>query len=156
MALAAGYYLRASKVAPHSDTALFAATLSDLDGKAQNFQQWRGKIIVVNFWATWCPPCRVEIPEFIKLQNEYRDKGVVFVGIALDQTEKVRPFVKEAGINYPILLGGADVMALAQAVGNKNGGLPYTVVVDRVGKIVFKKLGTVSYEQLEKQLLSLL
>jgi thiol-disulfide isomerase/thioredoxin len=78
----------------------------DLAGKAQALRQWQGKVLVLNFWAPWCPPCREEIPDFIRLQERHGQAGLQFVGVALDDPDKVAAFVDETGINYPILLGG--------------------------------------------------
>ena len=112
--------------------------------------------MVVNFWATWCEPCRKEIPEFIELQEKFRDKGLVFIGIAVDQKEKAATFSKEMGINYPVLIGDMKAMALAEAAGNRQGALPFTVVIDRNGKITGTKLGRLSRDNLESMFQPLL
>lgn len=100
-----------------------------------------GKILVIDFWATWCPPCRAEIPDYVKLQDAYRDKGVVFVGISLDQGAgaegKVSKFIDEQGINYPIVMGNAEV---AEAFGGVEA-IPTTFLVDREGQLVDRKVG---------------
>ena len=80
---------------------ILATTLPDLQGKNQSISQWKGKVLVVNFWATWCEPCRREMPEFVELQNELRDQGLLFIGIAMDQASKVQQFNKEIGVKYP-------------------------------------------------------
>src|SRR5690606_30728354 len=85
--------------------AFFNATLTDVTGVAQPGEQWRGKIIVANFWATWCAPCRDEIPELIDTYASYRNQGVVVVGIAVDDAKKVAAFSEEFGINYPVIVG---------------------------------------------------
>ena len=105
--------------------------------------------MVVNFWATWCPPCIAEIPEFIKLQKKYGKQGVQFIGIAIDQKSKVQSFAAEVGMNYPVLLGDLAGIDLARRIGNVEGGLPYTVIVERSGKIVTTQLGTLSTDKLE-------
>ncbi len=128
---------------------IFAASLPDMQGTSQAISQWRGKVLVVNFWATWCEPCRKEIPEFIELQEQFRDKGLLFIGIAVDQPEKVAAFSKEIGINYPVLTGGMQAMALAEAAGNNHGALPFTVIIDRSGKITGTHLGRLSRNKLE-------
>lgn len=135
---------------------IFAASLPDLQDENQAISQWRGNVMVVNFWATWCEPCRKEIPEFIELQEKFRDKGLVFVGIAVDQKEKVAAFSKEMGINYPVLVGDMKAMALAEAAGNRQGALPFTVVIDRNGKITGTKLGRLSRNNLESMFQPLL
>lgn len=140
----------ASAVQGVSSEPIFAASFKDLDDKLQPLKQWRGKVVVLNFWAPWCPPCRAEIPGFIELQNRYRERGLVFVGLALDEKINVQAFADEMGINYPVLLGEMDGVDLARKIGNRLGGLPFTVVIDRNGKIADSELGGVSSERLEK------
>ncbi len=129
--------------------ALLAAKLPDLDAKPQPLEQWRGKVLIVNFWATWCAPCRDEIPELIKFQREYGAKGVQIVGIAIDQADKVRPYAANMKMNYPVLIGDADGVELAQRAGNALGGLPFTVVLDRSGNAAHSHLGSVTADKLE-------
>ncbi|HUW51473.1 MAG TPA: redoxin family protein [Sulfuricella sp.] len=129
---------------------VFAASFKDLDDKLQPLKQWRGKVVVLNFWAPWCPPCREEIPDFIKLQDKYRERGLVFVGLALDEKAKVQVFADEAGINYPILLGDMEAVDLARKIGNRLGGLPFTVVIDRNGRIAANEVGGLSMARMEK------
>jgi thiol-disulfide isomerase/thioredoxin len=135
---------------------IFAASLPDLADTLQPISQWRGKVMVVNFWASWCEPCREEIPEFIKLQKKFGDQGVVFVGIAVDQKERVAAFSKQIGINYPVLVGDLSAMKLADAAGNRQGALPFTVIIDRSGNITGSKLGRLSQSKLEGMLKPLL
>ncbi len=125
------------------------ARLPDLAGKEQPLSQWLGKVVVVNFWAPWCPPCRKEIPGFIALQERLGGQGLQFVGVALDEHGKVAAYADGEGMNYPILLGGADAARLGQAAGNRLGGLPYTVVFDRKGDAVAGLTGEVSRERME-------
>lgn len=155
VAALAGYWAGSTRLGPHAEQALFNARFVDANDQPQKFAQWRGRVMVVNFWATWCPPCREEIPGFIKLQNKYKDRGLVFVGIALDQRDKVKVFMKEVGVNYPILIAGPEAMDLARALGNQSGGLPYTLVVNAQGNISFKKVGGVNELQLERALAGL-
>ena len=133
----------------HGAQMLFAARLPGMDGKPQAVSEWRGRVLVVNFWATWCDPCREEIPTFIKLQNQYRDPGVLFVGIAVDQRDKVQAYAKEIGMNYPVLIGGLDSMDMARQLGNTKSVLPFTLVVDRKGDMVLSHYGAMSASQLE-------
>lgn len=129
--------------------ALFEARFNDLNGTMQPLSQWRGKILVVNFWATWCPPCREEIPEFIRLQDKYGQQGLLFIGIAIDQKDKVQAYADEMGINYPILLGELEAIDLAKRAGNRLGGLPYTVIIDRHGKIAASEIGGLTQAKLD-------
>lgn len=145
-----------SAVQPDASSALFNASFNDLSGKKQPLSQWRGKVLVINFWATWCPPCRTEIPEFIKLQDKYGKQGLVFLGIAIDQKDKVQAFSDEIGINYPVLLGELEAIALSKQAGNRLGGLPYTLIVDRSGKITATLIGGITQEKLDHLLTPLL
>lgn len=129
--------------------AVMNASLPNLDNQPQAITQWQGKVLVVNFWAPWCPPCREEIPGFISLQKKYGDKGLVFVGIALDEPGRVQAYADEIGINYPVLIGGPEAGQLSAAAGNRLGGLPYTVVIDRQGKAVGNFTGAVAEKKLE-------
>lgn len=130
--------------------AILEASLPDLQGDDQAISQWLGKVMVVNFWATWCTPCREEIPEFIEAQNKYGDQGLIFVGIAIDQPDKVKMFSQEFGINYPVLIGSFNTWSLLEAAGNRMSALPYTVVLNRSGEIVDTYLGRVNLKKLEK------
>lgn len=134
----------------------FDTTLPSPDGTAQAMTQWRGKVIVVNFWATWCPPCRDEIPELIEAYNTYHDKNLIVVGIAADNAEKVAAFSQSLNINYPIVIGNVDVFSLAAAMGNPMGALPFTVTIDRNGTIVDAHLGRIRKAQLEALITPLL
>lgn len=136
--------------------AILATQLPDLDGNDQAVSQWLGKVIVVNFWATWCTPCREEIPEFIEAQKKYGGQGLMFVGIAIDQADKVKMFSKEFGINYPVLVGSMNTWSLLEAAGNRHSALPYTVVINRSGELVENYLGRVNLKKLEKLVIPLL
>ena len=130
--------------------------LPDLAGRFQPLAQWRGKVVVLNFWAPWCPPCRNEIPGFVQLQNRHGAAGLQFVGVALDDPDKVAAFVDTHGVNYPTLLGGDAGAALSRTAGNRLGGLPYTVVFDRRGKAVATLTGGVAEARMQAIVESLL
>ena len=136
--------------------AFFNAALTDVTGVAQPGEQWRGKIIVANFWATWCMPCREEIPELIDTYASYRDQGVVVVGIAVDEVNKVTTFSEEFGINYPVVVGEFDAFTLVEAMGNPQGALPFTVTIDRGGNIANTHLGRIKKKQIEEVIRELL
>jgi thiol-disulfide isomerase/thioredoxin len=95
----------------------------------------------VNFWATWCEPCKKEIPEFVKVQAKFREKGVVFVGIALDDRDKVSAMSRELGINYPVLIAPLSALDISRTAGNRMSALPFTAILDREGRVVLGKLG---------------
>lgn len=156
LAAAAVYFSLSSASRAPSAAAVFAASFDDFSGKPQPLSQWRGKVLVLNFWAPWCPPCRREIPAFIQLQDKYRDRGVVFVGLAIDEKEKVRAFADGVGMNYPVLLGDVRAMSLARESGNRTGGLPFTIVIDRSGSIKLAWVGELPGEKLEAALKPLL
>jgi thiol-disulfide isomerase/thioredoxin len=140
----------------NASEAVLAARLADLHGETQPLGQWRGKVLVLNFWATWCTPCREEIPGFVRLQHKYGSRGLQFVGIAIDQRDKVQAFAEEFGMNYPILLGGIDTVEMSRRAGNRAGALPYTLIMDRKGQIVGKELGGLKEVKLEGLLQPLL
>lgn len=132
--------------------ALFAARLANLSGGTETLEQWRGRVLVVNFWATWCAPCREEIPVFIRMQTRHGARGLQFVGIAIDRSEPVAAFQREFGMNYPVLLGGLETMELMRSTGNRVGVLPYTLVIDREGRIAGRKIGGLKESELEAML----
>jgi peroxiredoxin len=114
-------------------------TLQSLDGKNVQLSSYKGQAVLLNFWATWCGPCKIEMPWFVELQKEYGPQGLQIVGVAMDDasTEDITKFVKEMGVNYTILLG-------KEAVGQEYGGvnvLPTTFFIDRDGKIVAREFG---------------
>ena len=144
------------EAASQAVAAMMAAQIPDLAGRVQSIDQWRGKVIVVNFWATWCAPCREEIPIFVRLQDKYRERGLQFVGIAIDQQDRVRPYAAELGMNFPILIGGVGAIDLTRTLGNRAGVLPYTIVLARDGTIAAAEIGAVKEAKFEPLLASLL
>lgn len=130
-------------------------SLLGLDGVRENIKQWQGKVQVINFWGTWCPPCVREIPALINLQEAYQRHGLQVIGIALDKPAPVEEYAKEKGINYPILLG-EEALDIAQLLGNDMGLLPYTVIVDQAGNIAYVKYGEADQEVLEAEIKALL
>ena len=124
-------------------------TLPDLDGQMRSISEWDGQVIALNFWATWCPPCLKEVPEFVSLQEKYQAAGLQFVGVALQRPEEVREFVAEHGMNYPVLTGELEVIKLAESYGNHIGALPYTVIIDRSGQVAHVKPGVLPTEEAE-------
>lgn len=133
---------------PEVGDAILGHRFQQLDGRQQTLEHLRGGVLVVNFWATWCTPCREEIPLFVRLQQEYAAKNLHFVGISIDQADKVSGFAKEFGINYPLVIAGMEGVELSRRAGNKAGVLPYTVLLDRKGRLAVTLLGGVDEARL--------
>jgi peroxiredoxin len=131
-------------------------SLPDVAGEVRNIAEWDGKVIAINFWATWCPPCIKEIPEFVELQHKYQSQGLQFIGIALQRPEEVLDFMKEKGMNYPVLAGEMEVIEISELYGNNIGALPYTVIIDRAGLIQYVKRGPLSMDSAESIISKLL
>jgi peroxiredoxin len=129
--------------------------LKDTQGKLRDISEWDGKILVINFWATWCPPCVREMPMFVEMQDTHAGQDLQFVGVAIDDQAKVRDFMDTMGVNYPMLIGSSDAIAIAKQYGNRFGALPYTVIVDRQGVIRYTQRGELLREVLEQQLTAL-
>ena len=130
--------------------------LNDVDQRPHSVAEWDDRLLVVNFWATWCAPCREEIPVFVELQQLYRAQGLQFLGIAIDDAEAVRRYIDSAKINYPVLIGDQDAIDIAKQYGNLIGALPYTAIVDRNKEIVFTHQGAIHRDQIEAQIQALL
>jgi thiol-disulfide isomerase/thioredoxin len=122
-------------------------TLESLDGKSITLSDLRGKAVLLNFWATWCSPCKIEMPWFVELQNQYGSQGLQIVGVAMDDSSKddIAKFAKDMGVNYPVLIG-------KESVGDEYGGvpaLPETFFIGRDGKIVDRIIGLKGKEEIE-------
>jgi len=137
-------------------TATTDFALRDLAGKTYSLASWRGKVVLLNFWATWCPPCRREIPLFIDLQRRYEKQGLQIVGISLDDPEAVARYWQQMRINYPLLLADDASFELMSAYGNREGGLPYSVLIAADGRIAAVKIGPYHRDELEAALKPLL
>jgi thiol-disulfide isomerase/thioredoxin len=139
-----------------SDVAsLLAASFTDLAGKPRQLREWHGRPLVCNFWATWCAPCREEIPLLGAAQQQFSPDSLQVVGIAIDNAANVRQFVALFKIPYPVLLAGAEAIALMEELGNPSGALPFTVLVDRQGRLVDRRLGAYSEAELRSALVTL-
>ena len=126
------------------------------DGKTVDTQKWQGKVLVVNFWASWCPPCVEEMPTLDKLQQEFLQQNVLFVGIGIDSPSNIREFLSNTPVSYPIVIGGLEGSNLAKQLGNSQGALPYTIIINAKGKAMYSKLGKISEDDIRSAIKSAL
>jgi len=136
-----------------SDT-LIDFTLPDLQGSNRSLSEWQGKVILLNFWATWCAPCREEVPLFVALQNQYSAKGLQVIGVAMDSKSAVVRFAKEFNINYPLLIGNENLIPLMKRYGNPYSSLPFSVLIRTDGSIVHRKIGAYRKQELSDLVLA--
>lgn len=129
-------------------------TLADLDGTPRSISEWDGKVVLVNFWAPWCAPCREEMPMLVQLQRELGPRGLQVLGPALDDPAPVRRFAAEVQLNYPAFPDLLTVLKVQEAYGDTR--LPYSVLIDRQGVIVFRKAGELKRAEIEARILPLL
>jgi peroxiredoxin len=144
-----------AKCDPKAKPANLDFVLKDMDGRDVNLASLKGQVVLLNFWATWCGPCKVEIPIFVELQEQYRSQGVTFVGLSVDDTaDKLRPFATQYKVNYPLLVGvGRDDV---QDAFGPMWGIPVTFLISRDGKICKRQTGIASKAQLEQEIRDLL
>ena len=131
-------------------------TLGSGNGERISASDFDGKVVLVNFWATWCKPCRDEMPMLVNLHHDYKKRGLQVVGIALDDVQQARDFAAELHVDYPILVGSTDVMAVVQKYGNMDGLLPYSALIDRGGIIRWTHLGELKKDELKRRIRELL
>lgn len=142
-------FLLFSSVTGRADEILPEFSFLDTEEKMHSISEWKGKTLVINFWATWCQPCLKEIPEFVQLQTNYAKQNVQFVGVAIDELPAVMRYKNTAGINYPVLISSEwEGFNLAQQLGNSANTVPYTVVVNSARKIIYRHAGEVKKEEL--------
>ncbi|MDP3088492.1 MAG: TlpA disulfide reductase family protein [Methylotenera sp.] len=139
-----------------STQALFASQLRNENGVSQNLSQYKGKIIILNFWATWCPPCLEEMPELSALNTEYKNKNVQVLGVAVDELSLVKEFSQESPVSYPLFAAENEGMELGSGLGNDKGILPYTVIIKTDGTVVDTYFGRINKSLLEAALQPLL
>lgn len=128
--------------------AFWARRFAGLDGVEIDVARWRGKPLLVNFWATWCPPCVKELPEINQFYNEAKAKGWQVLGLAVDQAEPVKAFLRKTPLDFAIALAGGDGLSLVRELGNPAGGLPFSLVFDETGEISWRRLGVTHLEDL--------
>jgi len=124
--------------------------MKDIENEMRNIKEWDGSVVLVNFWATWCPPCKKEIPGFMELQQEYKDKGFQIIGIAIDDEGAVKDYVDTMGMNYPIMAAELEAMDLSRRYGNRINALPFSAFIGRDGKIAFISTGEISKKETEE------
>jgi thiol-disulfide isomerase/thioredoxin len=134
-----------------SPTALYASSFVAGDGAPRALGQYQGKVLVLNFWATWCAPCRAEMPAFSRVHERWKDRGVQFIGLSNEEAAVVARFTLDVPVSYP-LWTGADVDSLSRRLGNHVGILPHTAIIDRTGTVLESKLGPFTEAQLEERL----
>jgi thiol-disulfide isomerase/thioredoxin len=139
----------ASSPAARPEPAIVAFELGDLDGNRRSFSEWDGKHRIINVWATWCAPCRREIPLLKTFQEQHGDEGFQVIGIAVEFLDPVIAYARDAQFNYPILVGELDAMAVAETSGISFVGLPFTMIVNKDGTLVGAHMGEIHQEQLD-------
>jgi thiol-disulfide isomerase/thioredoxin len=132
-----------------SPAALFAASFTDPSGERVPIGRFEGKVLLINFWATWCAPCLEEMPAFARLQDRWRDRGVQFLGLSSEDPALAARFGAKLGVNYPLWTGGEEVAELSRRLGNAAGVLPHSALVGPDGRVVASKVGPYSEEELE-------
>ncbi len=130
--------------------------LQDTEGQLRTPASWQDQVLMVNFWATWCPPCKKEMPAFIELQDEFGSQGLQIIGIALDDQDSVQDFADTLGVNYPLFAAEYAGIELTRLYGNHIGALPFTAFISRDGKISLTHIGELSKQQVKEIILPLL
>lgn len=157
---AIGIYFGAKRFQPTTpaDTAvgaLMQMSMKDSGGKQRKLSERQGKILLLNFWATWCPPCVSEMPELVALQNDWGSKNLQVVGIGIDSPSNIREFAEKHKITYPLLLGGLEGSELSRQFGNQSGGLPFTILIGPDGSVRQTYMGRLDMEKVRADLASM-
>lgn len=131
---------------------LLAMSLVDAEGNTQALSQWKGKILLVNFWATWCAPCVQEIPELSELQLLAQQKNIQIIGLGIDSAANIQEFSRQHKISYPLYIADTSGVALSRKFGNQAGGLPFTVLISADGNIQKSYLGRLKLDDVKHDL----
>lgn len=141
------------RIQPNPSTApagwVFELSFSDASGKSVKLADTRGRLTLVNFWATWCPPCIEEMPELSKIHAEFSATGVKVIGLAIDSPSNVREFLQSKAFSYPLLVTAAQGSEIATRLGNPSGALPYTVLIDEKNRVLKQKVGRIREEEIK-------
>lgn len=132
--------------------ALYAASFTDAEGRTRSLGQFQGKLLVLNFWATWCAPCREEMPAFNRVHGRWKERGVQVLGLSAEDAAKVGGFARDLAIGYPLWTGGEEISELSRRLGNRIGVLPHTVFVGPTGEVLESRVGPYTESQLEERL----
>ena len=151
-ALYAGWWASSQWFTEGADAGQPAAdfTLNDLHGQPQKLSAYRGKLVLVNFWATWCAPCIEELPLLVEAQKNFGPRGLQILGPAMDDVQSAQPIAQRFGINYPVMADYASVDAVMRTLGNEAGALPYSVLIDGQGRVIRSILGGLKREDLQR------
>lgn len=147
IALSAGLLAQRGSDVKQSAAAL-AFSLPDITDKQRHINEWKNKLLIINFWATWCPPCLKEIPAFISIQKQFMDTDLQFIGIAIDNKQAVLDYLKTININYPILIGGESAISLSHQLGNIIKAVPFTIIINQQGQIIHRQPGEISPDEI--------
>jgi len=123
------------------------------DGQTLNPAIWQNRLVLVNFWASWCPPCVAEMPALDQLSKDLTSKPVIFIGVGIDSPSNIREFLLKTPVSYPIVIGGLEGSQIGKSLGNSQGALPFTVIIDSKGQIIYRKLGKIDADELKSVIL---
>ena len=137
---------------PEASASFYSMSLPDAKGASTPMAQWRGRPVVLNFWATWCAPCVDEMPELSALQKEFQEKNIQILGVGIDNAANISAFADKYQIAYPLYVAGMDGSELSRQLGNRAGGLPFTVLLDATGKVSKTYLGRLKMDELRRDL----
>jgi peroxiredoxin len=136
-------------------SALFQSSLPDTQNQQRSFSEWKGKTLLVNFWATWCPPCVAEMPELVELQADMASRNLQIIGIGIDSPSNIRQFAEKLEISYPLLVAGMEGTELSRQFGNQGGGLPFTVLIGADGRVRQTYIGRLDMKKVRADLAAL-
>lgn len=160
LSAAIGVFFGAKKLEPAIPTdpavaRLMHTSFPDTENQTRHLAEWKGKVLLVNFWAPWCPPCVAEMPELVALQNEMAAKNLQILGIGIDSPSNIKQFADKHQISYPLLVAGMQGTELSRELGNQAGGLPFTVLLDASGQVRHTYLGKLNMETVRNDLAAL-